>query len=55
MMWLKRKIRRWINDAGDVEQSVGAIAVKAADADLDSSDGYTLRVFPARGGRVIQY
>ena len=55
MMWLKRKIRRWINDAGDVEQTVGAIAVRSADSDLDGSDGYTLRVYPARGGRVIQY
>lgn len=55
MMWLKRKIRRWINDSGDVEQTVGSIAVKAVDNDLDSSDCYTLRVYPARGGRVIQY
>lgn len=55
MMWLKRKLRRWIDDAGDVKQTVGAIAVKSIDADFDGSDGYTLRVYPARGGRVIQY
>lgn len=55
MMWLKRKIRRWVNDAVEEDRVVGAIAVKSVDADFDGSDGYTLRVYPARGGRVIQY
>jgi hypothetical protein len=42
-----------MNDDGYPEPSVGV--VKTADSDLDSSDCYTLRVYPARGGRVIQY
>ena len=54
MKWLKRKLRRWIEeDRG--EGGVYPSAVKSIDNDIDSSEGYTLKVYPARGGRVIQY
>ena len=54
MNWLKHKLRRWIEeDRG--ERGVYPTAVKSIDNDIDSSEGYTLKVYPARGGRVIQY
>jgi hypothetical protein len=54
MSWVKRTIRRWLEEDGS-ERGVYATAVKSIDSEIDSSEGYTLKVYPARGGRVIQY
>lgn len=53
MKWFKRKIRRWIEEDSTI--GVYPTSVKSIDTDIDSCDGYTLKVYPARGGRVIQY
>lgn len=54
MSWFKRTIRRWLEEDGR-ERGAYPTAVKSIDSDIDSSEGYTLKVYPARGGRVIQY
>ena len=64
-MWLKRKIRDWIDDA-DYEDSDYNVKAKGSirlsesvyvdDDNLpEDTDNYTLRVWKATGGRCIQY
>lgn len=59
MKFLKKLIVKWVDDARDEErggvlvQSVGSRKGSSME-DIDA-DCYTLRVFPARGGRVVQY
>lgn len=60
MNWLKHKLRDWLNseDSDRLYKSRGRgipepVSVSASE-NIDA-DGYTLRVYPARGGRVIQY
>jgi hypothetical protein len=57
MMWLKRRIRDWVDQVNDedygVESRIGLrVDEKDTPEDLDS---YTLRVWKANGGRCIQY
>ncbi len=59
MRFLKKLIVKWVNDARDEERDgvlvqsvVGRKGHSVEDIDADC---YTLRVFPARGGRVVQY
>lgn len=66
MMWLKRKIRDWVEDAdyedSDRNREVKGISVSSKDFPVADADGipedignYTLRVWKANGGRCIQY
>jgi len=56
MNWLKYKLRDWINsDDNRVYKSQGIAEPVSVSSDNIDADGYTLRVYPARGGRVIQY
>ena len=61
MMWLKRKIRDWIDDAyleDDYRTEVGKIdqhCVAVEPNFPEDIDSYTLRVWKATGGRCIQY
>ena len=67
MMWLKRKIRDWVEDAdyedSDGNRKVKGISVGSKDFSISESDmalpedisNYTLRVWKANGGRCIQY
>jgi hypothetical protein len=56
MNWLKHKLRNWVNsDDNRVYKSRGIAEPVSVSSDNIDADGYTLRVYPARGGRVIQY
>jgi hypothetical protein len=58
MKFLKKLIVKWVNDARDEERDVAvvqAVGRKGASVDDIDADCYTLRVYPARGGRVVQY
>lgn len=66
MMWLKRKIRDWVDDADtEYSDSINMRAkgvIRSTDSvSLDDDnipediDNYTLRVWRATGGRCIQY
>jgi len=56
MNWLKHKLRDWVNsDDNRVYKSRGIAEPVSVSSDNIDADGYTLRVYPARGGRVIQY
>jgi hypothetical protein len=56
MNWLKHKLRNWVNsDDNRVYNSRGIAEPVSVSSDNIDADGYTLRVYPARGGRVIQY
>ena len=56
MNWLKYKLRDWINsDNNRAYKSRGIAEPVSVSSDNIDADGYTLRVYPARGGRVIQY
>jgi hypothetical protein len=56
MNWLKHKLRDWLNsDDNRVYKSRGIAEPVSVSSDNIDADGYTLRVYPARGGRVIQY
>lgn len=60
MMWLKRKIRDWVEDANDEdygpEPSVGVAAKVFEDESTpEDVENYTLRIWRAVGGRCIQY
>jgi hypothetical protein len=56
MNWLKHKLRNWLNsDDNRVYNSRGIAEPVSVSSDNIDADGYTLRVYPARGGRVIQY
>ena len=56
MNWLKYKLRDWINsDNNRAYKSRGIPEPVSVSSDNIDADGYTLRVYPARGGRVIQY
>ncbi len=61
MKFLKKLIVNWVNDAMDNERN-GVLVSKSSGRDrpvasVDDIDAecYTLRVYPARGGRVVQY
>lgn len=59
MMWLKRKIRDWVEDA-DYEDNArdavsGSKCVYDDDATPEDVENYTLRIWRATGGRCIQY
>lgn len=56
MSWLKNKLRDWINsEDGRAYKSRGiSEPVSVSNSDIDA-EGYTLKVYPARGGRAIQY
>ena len=56
MNWLKHKLRDWLNSVDNrVYKSRGIAEPVSVSSDNIDADGYTLRVYPARGGRVIQY
>jgi hypothetical protein len=64
MMWLKRKIRDWVEDANYSDEDCvcnrrSEIGQKIVDVESNDTpedvDSYTLRVWKARGGRCIQY
>jgi hypothetical protein len=56
MNWLKHKLRDWLNSYDNrVYKSRGIAEPVSVSSDNIDADGYTLRVYPARGGRVIQY
>lgn len=56
MNWLKHKLRNWINSEDNLAYKRGSVeAVSISRTDEFDADGYTLKVYPARGGRVIQY
>ena len=57
MNWLKHKLRNWVNsDDNRVYKSRSDINPVSGSSTNDiDADGYTLKVYPARGGRVIQY
>jgi hypothetical protein len=59
MNWLKHKLRDWLNseDSDRLYKSRGRNIAEPMSVSSDNidADGYTLRVYPARGGRVIQY
>ena len=56
MNWVKHKLRNWINsEDGRAYKNRGiSEPVSVSNSDIDA-EGYTLKVYPARGGRVIQY
>lgn len=61
IMWLKRKLRDWVDDAYDYEKDP-RIPIKDNDIYLDQTtlpddyiDSYNLRIWKAVGGRCIQY
>lgn len=59
-MWLKRRIRDWVEDANEEEYgseaSIGLNAkVYEDDATPEDVENYTLRIWKANGGRCIQY
>lgn len=60
MKWLKRKLRRWLQDdsvlIGSLEADNSMYSnrpVKVRDNSLDS-DGFNLKVFKANGGTIIE-
>jgi hypothetical protein len=62
MIWLKRKIRDWVEQANEedhnFEKSINIkqeVFPKEDDSIPDDCDSYTLRVWKATGGRCIQY
>ena len=57
MNWLKHKLRNWVNsDDNRAYKSRGDISPVSVSSTNDiDAEGYTLKVYPARGGRVIQY
>lgn len=63
MMWLKRKIRDWVEDANysDEDCDCNRPSIEQKIVDIESNnvpedcDSYTLRVWKATGGRCIQY
>lgn len=57
MNWVKHKLRNWINsEDGRAYKSRGGVdPVSVSNTNDIDAEGYTLKVYPARGGRVIQY
>jgi hypothetical protein len=57
MNWLKHKLRNWINSDDNRAYKSRGIAepVSVSSTNDIDAEGYTLKVYPARGGRVIQY
>ena len=57
MMWLKRRIRDWVEQANDEDYGVGSSIGLSTDDNPtpEDIDSYTLRVWKANGGRCIQY
>jgi hypothetical protein len=57
MNWVKHKLRNWLNsDDSRVYKSRGIAEPVSVSSDSNiDAEGYTLKVYPARGGRVIQY
>lgn len=56
MNWVKHKLRNWINSDDNRAYKSRGISepVSVSNSDIDA-EGYTLKVYPARGGRVVQY
>ena len=58
MMWLKRKIRDWVEQVNDedyaIDNNCGSVP-KHEENTPEDVDSYTLRVWKATGGRCIQY
>ena len=56
MSWLKHKLRDWLNSVDGRAYKNRGISepVSVSNSDIDA-EGYTLKVYPARVGRVIQY
>jgi hypothetical protein len=61
MMWLKRKLKNWVDDAYDADESVVGIKM-GMDRNIcedhsrpEDIENYTLTVWRATGGRCIQY
>ena len=56
MKWLKRKIRRWLdNHDEDAIVSNSSIAKLRRSNDLDSDDGINMTVRYAIGGRIVSF
>ena len=50
MRWLKRKIRRWLDNS--IELACEPVSVRASDS--VSIDGIAFNVMPANGGVIVQ-
>ena len=57
MMWLKRRIRDWVEQANDEDYGIdSSVSAKPVEDRLpEEMDSYTLRVWKANGSRCIQY
>ena len=57
MMWLKRRIRDWVEQANDEDYAIDSncVSLKHEENTPEDVDSYTLRVWKATGGRCIQY
>lgn len=56
MKWLKRKIRRWLdNDDHETMVSNKSIATIRRNNDIDSDDGINMTVRYAIGGRIVSF
>jgi hypothetical protein len=55
MQWLKRKIRRWLDDSEDTRASINS-SLKIRESDDISSDPIlNFKVFSAVGGRIVEF
>jgi hypothetical protein len=57
MKWLKRKIRRWLDNHDDCESVVSNSSMHKLrrSNDLDSDDGINMTVRYAVGGRIVSF
>ena len=59
MKFLKKLIVKWVNDARDEERDgvlvQSVVGRKGSSVEDIDAECYTLRVYPARGGRVVQH
>jgi len=57
MRWLKRKIRRWLDNHDDCESVVSTSSMHKLrrSNDLDADDGINMTVRYAVGGRIVSF
>ena len=55
MKWLKRKIRRWLDNHEDEVISSTSISKLRRSNDVDSDDGINMTVRYAVGGRIVSF
>jgi len=54
MKWLKRKLRKWVNDANEEYEVSGTISIRE-DNRMDADPVLNFRVFSAVGGQVVEF